>query len=277
MTPLREKFIRDMRLKNYAKTTMRSYLYSVIRFAEHFKRSPEQIELDEVRQYLSYLREERKVGINTYKHVIGALRFLYEHTLEKKWIAEKLKYPRSPQTIPEVISKEEMKRLIHSIPDARSRMAVTFLYATALRVNEGLSVKVADINSERMIVHVRYGKGGKQREVPLSPKLLAELRQYYRLYRPEEYLFEDGRGRRLKEDTVRSWCHEGARRAKIRSKVTPHVLRHSGATHMLEAGTDIRVIKELLGHESIQTTMRYTHVTNRCYEKMQDPLSGMTR
>ena len=226
MTPLREKFIRDMELKNYAKATMKSYLSIVIRFAQHFNRSPEYIELEEVKQYLHYLKEKRHVALSTYKQVIGALRFLYEHTLQKSWIAGHLKYPRSPETIPEVISKGEVGRLIRAIPDGRCRMAVAFLYATALRINEGLSVRVRDINSERMIIHVRSGKGGKQREVPLSEKLLAELRQYYRIYRPKEYLFENRRGRRVHEDTVRGWCHEGARRAKIKTKVTPHVLRH---------------------------------------------------
>jgi integrase/recombinase XerD len=272
MTPLRERFIRDLELRNYAKVTVSTYVYTVARFARHFGKSPEVLGIEEIKQYLHYLKEERKIAISYFKQVVGALRFLYEHTLKQGWIKESLKYPRSQRALPVVASREEVERLIKVISNTRARTVVTLLYGTGLRLNEALKLKVSDIDSDKMVIHVRFGKGGKSRQVFLSNKLLNILREYYRTYRPGEYLFEHRRGKPVHETLIQGWCKEGCRRAHIKTPITPHVLRHSFATHLLESGTDLRVIQALLGHSNINSTLIYTHVSRRCFEGIQDPL-----
>jgi site-specific recombinase XerD len=275
MTPLRQKMTREIRLRNYSKTTEKTYVLVVARFAKHFGKSPEAISLEETKEYLYYLREEKKVSLSYFKQVIAALRFLYVKLLGQTWIKESLKYPRSQPSLPRVISKEEVAKLLEAVPDLRIKTVLSVLYAAGLRLDEAVSLKLGDIDSKRMLIHVRCGKGGRAREVILSKQLLKELRKYWRRYRPKEYLFENSRGKKLRGELVQRWCKEGSRRAKLKTKVTPHLLRHSFATHLLEAGTDIRVIQALLGHRNLNSTLIYTHVSSRCYEGIKDPLAAL--
>lgn len=272
MTPLREKFIRDIRLKNYRKTTERTYVAAVARYALHFGKSPEQLGIEDARQYLGLIRARR--SLSSYKQVLGALRFLYTVTLDKPWITEKLSYPREARKIPVVASQAEVARLFAAVPNVRVRTALQVIYGAGLRLFEALALEVRDIDSERMLIHVRDGKGGKPRDVYLSQKLLATLRDYWRRDHPEEKLFEF-RGKPLASDTVQKWCKEASRRARLARPITPHVLRHSYATHLLESGTDVRVIQQLLGHNNIDTTLLYTHVSTRCYNAIRDPLAAL--
>ncbi len=275
MTPLRSRFIRDMELRNYSKVTIKSYVLVVARFSKHFKRSPENLNIEEVKQYLHYMKEDRKIAISYFKQIVGALRFLYEHTLGRPWIKEQLKYPKSVRALPVVATQDEVLRLIAVISDQRARTAVELLYSTGVRITEALNLCLSDIDSKRMLITVRYGKGGKSREVPLSKKLLERLREYYTKYKPKNYIFETCTGKKLCESVIQDWCREGCRRARIRTRITPHVLRHSIATHLLESGTDIRVIQVLLGHSSINTTLIYTHVNSRCFRNIKDPLKAL--
>lgn len=195
--------------------------------------------------------------------------------LGKSWFKEALKYPRYKRPLPVVATKKEVAQLLGAVPDHRARVVLSLMYATGLRLNEALSLKVSDIDSGRNVIHVRRGKGGAPREVMLSKTLLEELRIYWCRFRPKEYLFETKNRRRLHESEIQDWCKEACERAQIRTKITPHVLRHSFATHLLEAGTDIRVIQALLGHADINSTLIYTHVSSRCYSKIKDPLTEL--
>lgn len=275
MTPLRERFIRDLQLRNYSKVTIKTYVLTVARFARHFRRSPADITLEEVKQYLSHMKEERHVQMSYFKQIIGALRFLYEHTLERPWIRDHIKYPKSRRPLPVVATREEVLKLIGAIRNEQARTAVELLYATGARISEALNLRVSDIDSTQMLIHIRHGKGDKHRQVPLSKKLLLILRAYYTKYRPKEYLFETSTGRKLYESVIQDWCREACRAAKIRTRITPHILRHSLASHLLESGTDIRIIQELLGHSSINSTLIYTHVNSRCYRHIKDPLQAL--
>lgn len=276
MTPLRERYIRDLGIRNYSKCTIKTYVTTVARYARYFGKSPEALGLEEAKQYLYHLRDNKKISISYFKQIVGALRFLYEYTLQKPWIKEQIKYPRAAKTLPIVASKEEVRKLIGAISDIRARTVVSLLYATGLRLHEALGLKIIDVDSKRMLVYVRHGKGGKGRQVFLSRELLVQLRQYYMRFHPREYLFESKRAKPLCPSMVQQWCKEGSRRAKLQLEISPHILRHSYATHLLEAGTDIRVIQELLGHSNIDSTLIYTHVNSRCYKGIKDPLLELT-
>lgn len=276
MTPLRERYIRDLELRNYSKVTIKTYVHTVARFAEYFHKSPEVLGIEEVKQYLWYLRDKRRVAISTSKQAVGALRFLYEHTLGKEWTKERIKYPREKRALPVVATKEEVLSLIEIIPDERVRTVVELIYATAVRVSEALNVRVADVDSERMLIHIIRGKGGKSREVPLSKRLREVLRAYYKKHRPKEFLFETVNHKKMVPDLIQDWCRKGCETAKIKTRITPHVLRHSAATHLLEAGTDIRIIQALLGHSNITTTIIYTHVDSRALKKLPDALASLS-
>jgi site-specific recombinase XerD len=247
----------------------------VARFAKHFGKSPELISLEEVKSYLYYLREEKHVSMSYFKQVIGGLRFLYVNILDKSWFKDSLKYPRDQRSLPKVASKEEVAKLLSVIPDHRAKVILSVLYAAGLRLHECLSLKISDIDSKRMIITVRQGKGNKDRQVLLSKQLLEELRVYWIRYRPKLYLFESKTGKMLRGEKIQQWCKEGSRRAKLKTKITPHVLRHSFATHLLEAGIDIRVIQVLLGHKNLESTLIYTHVSSRCYGGIIDPLLAL--
>ncbi len=277
MTPLREKMIREIRLRNYSKDTEKAYLLVVIRFAKYFAKSPEQISIEEVKDYLYYLREDKQVSMSTFKVVIGGLRFLYVNVLGQEWFKESLKYPRSQRALPRVAAKEEVAKLLSVVTDFEIKMILSVLYAAGLRLRECLSLKVGDIDSQRMIITIKQGKGKKDRQVLLSKQLLEELRTYWCRYRPKLYLFENTNGKMIRAEKVQQWCKEGCCRAKLKTKITPHVLRHSFATHLLEAGTDIRVIQTLLGHSSLESTLVYTHVSSRCYGGIKDPLLALNQ
>jgi site-specific recombinase XerD len=269
--------IREIRLRNYAPSTEKSYLHAVSQLARFYSKSPDKLRLEEVKQYLWYLREEKQVSRSYFKQTIGGLRFFYTQVLGQEWIAESLRYPRSAPSLPVVASREEVGRLLDAVRNPKVLTVLSVLYGSGLRLEEALSLKCRDIDSTRMILHVRHGKGGKAREVFLSQSLLKELREHWRRYRPKEYLFEGYRGKRLGTSVVQRCCQEACKRARIKTAITPHVLRHSFATHLLESGTDIRIIQRLLGHSNIKSTLIYTHVTSRCFQQIADPLESAHR
>jgi integrase/recombinase XerD len=179
MTPLRERMIRDLRLRNYSKLTEQSYVHAVARYARHFGRSPEALTVEDVKNYLYYLREQKRVSLSYYKQSLGGLRFLYEHTLQRPWFREALKYPRGEKRLPVVAAKGDVARMIAAIDGLRTRTAIELLYATGVRLFEALSLKLEDVDSKQMVIWVRRGKGQKSRRVPLSKQLLNSLRAYW--------------------------------------------------------------------------------------------------
>lgn len=274
-TALRERMREDLRLRNYSPLTEKVYIAHVGWYAEYFKRSPLQLELPEARPYLVYLREEKKVSLAHFRQAVGALRFFYKYTAGKEWIKERLAYPKLSKNIPVVLTKEEVACLFTAVTDLREKTILSVLCGAGLRLMEALTLEPSDINSKEMYILVRNGKGQRTRKAHLSPALLEQLRAYYRVYRPTKWLFANSKGGHLGDTFVQRACQQAAQAAGITKRVTPHTLRHSFATHLLEQGTDIRVIGELLGHTALKTTMIYTHVSTKIFRSVTGTLDTL--
>jgi len=273
MTALRTRMLEDLRIRNYAAKTQRVYVQSVAAFARHFGRSPDVLGQEEIRAYLIHLREERKVSWSRFNQVVSALRFLYRYTLGREEMVPHLPYPRGERRLPRVLSVEEARRFLGSIANLKHRAALTTAYAAGLRVSEVVGLRVGDVDSQRMVIHVRQGKGRKDRMVMLSTQLLALLRVYVRAVRPGEWLFPGAvPARPLTVRSLQQACAKAARVSGLQKPVSVHTLRHSFATHLLEAGTDLRAIQTLLGHGSVRTTQRYTHVSTLRLQSIRSPL-----
>ncbi len=262
MTPLRQRMMQDLRLRNLAENTQEAYLRSVAKLAQHFQKSPDLLSTEEVRSYLIYLLEKKHASPQSYIQVLAALRFLFNVTLGRKEVLEGLPRPKGVKKLPVVLSMEEVARFLGAIRNPKHRALLMTMYAAGLRVSEAVSLRVTDIDSKRMLIRVRQGKGRKDRYVNLSRRLLEVLREYWRACRPTTWLFPGMLpGRPMGREAVNDLCQRICVRAGMAKRVTPHTLRHSFATHLLEAGTDIRTIQILLGHRSLRTTATYTHVS----------------
>ena len=273
MTPLRQRYIHDLELRNRSPKTISCYVSHVAAFAKHFGRSPEELGPEEIRAYQLHLMHERRASWSSFNQAVCALRFLYDVTLPRDWPVAHIAYGKRPHKVPSVLSRDEVRRLLACVTRPIHRLLLTTLYAAGLRLSEGLHLQVADIDSQRMVLHIRHGKGQKERLVSLSPTLLAELRAWWRIRRPPLWLFP-GRGgdRPLHPSVVQRACQEAARRAGLTKHATPHTLRHSYATHLLEAGLDVRTLQKLLGHNQLATTAHYTHVTDERVRGVLSPL-----
>ena len=261
MTPLRQRMLQDMSIRNLAVNTQLSYVQQVSAFARHFACSPELLGPEQVRAYQVHLLEERKFAPSSMSTVAAALRFLYKITLHRPWDDHAIPMPKRPLKLPIVLSPGEVVHFLACVASTKHHCIFTTLYATGLRVSEAVQLRPADIDSQRMVVRVDQGKGQKDRYVMLSPRLLEVLRDYWRRVRPKDWLFEgDIVGRHITKGAVELACQKAHRAAGIDKPVTPHSLRHAFATHLLEAGTDVRRIQLLLGHRSLATTSRYLKV-----------------
>jgi len=277
MTPLRKRMLEDMQLRNLTPETQRNYIHHVAGFAKYFRKSPELLDLEAVRQYQLYLLNERKLSPETINQYISAIQFLYLTTLEMPWTTEYFPRVRRPHKLPVVLSQEEVLAFFDHIPSLKYRAALMIAYGAGLRVSEVVALHVADIDSQRMLLRVQQGKGQKDRYAMLSPRLLDVLRRYFRAIRPPgDYLFPSWRKEyHLSTASLQLACREAALRAGIRKRVTVHTLRHSFATHLLESGTDIRIIQVLLGHSQIDTTARYAAVSPQVVAATASPLDAM--
>lgn len=273
MTPLRKRMIETLELRGVSPKTIKLYVDCTARFARYFGKSPERLGSEDVRKYLLYLVHERKVAWGTYKQALAALRFLYRWVLSRGDVVQDIRAPRPARRLPVVLSFAEVHRFFAAITSFKHRTLLMFAYAAGLRVSEATRVRVADIDSERMVIRVVLGKRKKDRYTVLSPLLLKMLRHYWWAARPQDYLFP-GRGRsgHVSSSSVQRACLDAQEAAGLAKEVTPHTLRHSFATHLLEAGTDLRVIQELLGHASPRTTALYTHVSKALIGKTKSPL-----
>jgi integrase/recombinase XerD len=282
MTPLRQRMLDDLRRRNYSPDTIRGYIRAVQQFAEYFGRSPEQMGAEELRRYQIHLLHERKLALGTVENCISALRFLYRKTLKRRDLAfDDLPFPKQPRTLPTVLSQDEVTRLIEAAPNRMHRMLLMLLYATGMRRTEASLLKVSDIDSQRMVIHIQRGKGLRDRDVPLTPRLLEALRDYWRWKKPRVYLFPSRVGDRNVErpisgKTVWSACRAAAIRADIPKKLHPHTLRHCFATHLLEGGADLRTIQLLMGHERLEDTTIYLHLSQRHLHAAINPLDQLT-
>jgi len=265
--------IEDLRIRGLSQCTIDTYVGAVERFARYFDRSPAQLGKEEVRAFQVHLACKRHVSTGTLNVYVSALRFLYTVTLGKDWEMRAIPYARTPRKLPTVLSQDEVLRLFAAIVNLKHRAIVMTTYAGALRASEVASLRIADIDSVRMLIHVRQGKGAKDRLVPLSPALLERLRDYYRAYRPRYWLFpgQDGE-RHINSRSIHRTLARTATAVLGRS-VHPHLLRHSAATHMLEAGVNIRVVQGFLGHRWLSTTDRYSHVSREQITATKSPRS----
>jgi len=276
LSPLRRRMIDDMTVRNLSPATQRSYLHAVTKFSRYFERSPDRLDIEDVRAYQVYLVSQ---GISwpSLNQTVCALRFFYGVTLCRNEVPERIAYAREPRKLPVILGADEVVRFLEAVPSLKTRTALTTAYAAGLRASETVSLKVADIDSSRMLIQVCHGKGAKDRTVMLSPQLLAILRTYWRLARPEEWLFP-GRdeGKPIDVQVLHAACRSATKAAGLAKRVTVHTLRHSFATHLLESGVDIRIIQVLLGHNSLSTTARYTQVATTTIAKTQSPLDRLT-
>ncbi len=281
MTQLRKKVIDELDRRNYSKATLRAYVGAIQQFAEYFHRSPERLGTEHIRQFQVHLFQERKLKPHTVMQRMCALRFLYLKVLKRPFHRDDLPLPKTPRTLPSVLSPEETARLIRGAANLRHRTILMTLYATGMRRAEVCRLQAQDIDSARMMVHIRQGKGGKDRDVPLSSTLLAQLRDYWRS-RPQprtSWLFPSLQhrlaGQPITCKTVWHACRTAARRAGLTKNIHPHTLRHSFATHLVEAGTDLYTVKNLLGHADLRDTELYVHLSRRHLQAPTNPLDAL--
>jgi integrase/recombinase XerD len=281
VTHCRQIMLEELQRRNFAPTTIRSYLYAVERFARHFKCRPDRLNHTHLRSYQAHLLRTGQLQPKTVRLHVSALRFFFVKTLRRRYLLDDTPYPKAPQRLPSILSVEEMARLIEAADGLYHRTMVMMLYSTGMRSAELLQLQVADIDSRRMLIHIRQGKGGRDRYVPLSPTLLATLRVYYRWMRPQTWLFPG---------TVHNWRADkpitkrvlwnavviAATRAGFRRPVSPHLIRHSYATHLLESGADLRTIQLLLGHVNIRHTALYLHLSQKHLQAVANPLDALT-
>jgi integrase/recombinase XerD len=282
MTRLRQRMLDDLRRRNYSPDTIRGHIRAVQQFAEYFGRSPEHLGAEELRRYQLYLLHEKKLALGTVENCISALRFLYKKTLKRRDLAfDDLPFPKQPHKLPTVLSQDEVTQLIEAPRNQMHRTILMLLYGTGMRRTEASRLKVSDIDSQRMVIHIHSGKGLRDRDVPLTPRLLQVLRDYWRWKKPRVYLFPSKMSdpsveQPISDKTVWNLCRAAATRAGIQKKLGPHTLRHCFATHLLEAGTDLRTIQLLMGHERLEDTTIYLHLSQRHLHAAINPLDQLT-
>jgi integrase/recombinase XerD len=260
MSTLRQRMIDDLRIRNYSAGTIEIYVRCVRQFACHFGKSPHVLGPEHIRDYQVHLVNER-ASWTKFNQTVCALRFIYQQTLGKDWAVAHIIYPKQPKKLPVVLSVEEVGRVLGAVGNLKHRTVLETMYAAGLRVSGALNLQIADIDSSRMVLRIVQGKGQKDRYVTLTPTLLQRLRQYWRTSRPREFLFPGvSSNRPLSDSVIQRAFAAAARLAGIRKPVKPHTLRHCFATHLLEAGVDLRSIQILLGHRNLNTTAIYLHV-----------------
>lgn len=273
MTILRQRMLEDLRVRNYSPETEKAYIDRVAKFAQHFHKSPELLGPKEVRSYQVHLVTEKKCSWTMLNQTVCALRFLYGTTLGKDWVIRHIPYAKAEKKLPVVLSQQEVLRLLETVQNFKHLSMLLAGYSGGLRVSEIANLRVSDIDSDRMIIHVKQGKGRKDRIVPLSPVLLATLRTYWLEARPLKLLFPGRDAKRpISTTTIRATLRKAVIAAGIKKPVNMHSLRHAFATHHLEAGTDLRTLQLVMGHTSLKTTSRYLHVSTEKLRSTRTPL-----
>jgi integrase/recombinase XerD len=276
MTELRRRMIEELRLRNYSPNTITVYIRCVAQFAQHFRLSPDRLGPEHVRQYQLFLVQQKKVSWALFNQTVCALRFFYHHVLHRDWMIEYIPYPRHEEKLPVVLSPGEVAAVLEATHNLKHRTILMTIYAAGLRVSEVTHLRVLDIDSQRQIICVHQGKGRKDRQVMLSPKLLEGLRIYWKSYRPKVWLFPgESPERPVSSETVRRVCSQAGEAAHLSKPISPHTLRHCFATHLLEEAIDLRRIQVLLGHRNLKTTARYLHVSNLAVRTTVSPLERL--
>jgi site-specific recombinase XerD len=272
----------ELARRNYTEGTTRAYLRIIEDFARYFHRPPDQLGPEQIREYTAHLFRDRKLSDNTVNQMVGALRFFFLKTLKRPWSGDEMPYPKKRIHLPVIWSPEEVACLIDAAPIPFYRTILITLYGTGVRRAELADLKVTDVDTARMVLHVQNGKGGKDRDIVLSPHLLDELRAHYRRLarKPSVWLFPGGRWHTadypISDKVVWHACREAAQRAGVNKPLHPHTLRHCFATHLLEGGADLRTIQLLLGHADLRETMIYLHLSRRHVAAAVSPLDSLS-
>jgi integrase/recombinase XerD len=280
VTHLRKLMLDELQRRNYSQSTVETYTFILREFTKYFGRAPDQLGPEHIRQYQVHLFRERKLAPSSVTQRVAALRFFFVKTLRRHYMLEHIPFPKEHRPLPTVLSQEEVALLIDSASNLLHRAMLMTLYATGVRRAELVKLKVTDIDKPRMVVHIHRGKGNRDRDVPISEKLLETLREYFRWMKPKTYLFP-GTVHHWRADVPISdkmvWyaCRQAAERAGIRKKISPHCLRHSYATHQLEAGVDLPTLQNLMGHADIRDTAIYLHVSKRHLQAASSPLEAL--
>lgn len=273
MSSLRQRMIEDLRVRNYSPLTQKRYIECVASFAKHFGKSPDQLGPKEIRSFQVHLVDKKKCSWTVLNQTVCALRFLYTTTLDKDWAVWHIPYAKGEKRLPVVLSQREATKLLHFVENMKHLTMLLLGYSAGLRVSEIANLAVTDIDSDRMIIHIRQGKGRKDRIVPLSPMLLIIAREHWRIERPRKLLFPGQDPKRpISTSTIAKVVKRAAKAAGIKKAVTTHTLRHTFATHHLEAGTDLRTLQMLMGHTSLKTTSLYLHVSTEKIRFAKTPL-----
>ena len=276
LSPITQRMTGDMLVRNLSPRTIDAYSYHVERFAKHFGKPLDELGPEEIRLYQLHLVEVKKASWSSFNQAVCGLRFLYHVTLPRPWVVQHIPFGKRPKRLPAVLGAEEVSRLLACVSVLKHRTVLLTLYAAGLRLSEATHLQVADIDSPRMQLNIRHGKGSKQRLVPLSPRLLQELRDYWKQTRPTTFLFPGKTSDvPLSSATVQKACKLAAAQARLNKPVSPHTLRHSYATGLLEAGVDLLTIGRLLGHKSFTTTLIYLHVRRPHLESTPSPLDWL--
>jgi integrase/recombinase XerD len=273
MTALRQRMLEDLRIRNYAPTTVSSYIRSVADFAKHFDKPPDQLGSEEIRSWQLFLLNEKRVKLSTYIQAVCALRFFYQNTLHRRIEIDRIPLPRYEKKLPVILSKAEVKALLEAPQNLKHRAMLATMYGAGLRISEVTSLKVSDLDRGRRVIWVRGGKGHKDRQVMLAEPLRDLLAAYWRWKRPTDWLFP-GRNpdRHIATNSVFRACEKAARKAGITKPIHPHSLRHAFATHLLDEGVNLLVIQALLGHAHLKTTARYLHLSDSAVRSTKSPL-----
>ena len=276
ISPLRRRMIEDMTVRNFAPKTQHDYIRAVTKLARFLGRSPDTATAEDLRRFQLHLTENR-VGAPTINFTVTVLRFFFTITLDRADAIKHLTFVREPRKIPVVLSLEEVARLLEAAPGPKYKAALAAAYGAGLRVSEVATLKVSDIDSERMMLRVEQGKGHKDRHAMLAPQLLELLRDWWRIARPQVWLFPGQNPvNPMTTRQINRACHAAADMARITKRVSPHTLRHSFATHLLEQNTDIRMIQILLGHAKLETTALYTHIATNTIRAVMSPLERLS-
>lgn len=280
MTRLRKLMLEELQRRNFSSETIRGYLGTVERFANFFSKPPDRLGPDHIRHWQAYLLHERRLAVGTVVNHVAALRFFFRRVLKRRLPMDSIPYPKyTHHRTPRVLSPDEVARLIEAAGTLQARVILMALYSTGMRRSELVRLRVEDIDSERMVIHIHKGKGGKDRDVPLCPRLLETLREYWRWKKPKTWLFPGqprAEGKHLTAKMVWHVCNDAAQHAGIQKRVSPHMLRHSFATHLLEDGADLATIQVLLGHADLEATSIYLHLSRRHLEKTVNPLEQLS-
>ncbi len=273
MTALRQRMTDDLRIRNYSPRTIDTYVRGVASFARHFGKSPDLLGPEHIRDYQKFLVETKKASWSLFNQAVCALRFFYSVSLGRPWLVEHIPFPKQPKRLPVVLSPTELGGFFRAVTNLKHRTVLMTMYAAGLRISEALKLQLADIDSQRLLIRVEQGKGRRDRYTILPSTLLEVLREYWKVYRPQSWLFPGKAPHRpLELSAVQRAAVQARRRAGLAKRVTTHTMRHCFATHLLEAGVDLRTIQLLLGHQSLNTSAVYLHVAAGALQANQKPI-----